>query len=210
MESTGLEQAIATNRPGIERLTVDQFHRMIDLGILREGEPIELIDGILVRKDNSDAGRDPMTHGPRHALCVQRVKELDAQIRLHGCHLRQQLPLFLSRNREPEPDVAIVRGTIEDYQDHHPGAQECLVCIEVSDSSLEYDRTVKGPIYAAAEIPVYWIVNIPERQIEVYRSPIASEKRYAQRTDFKPGDTATLELAPGVSVDVHVDDILPS
>lgn len=210
MESTGLEQAIATTRPGIERLTVDQFHRMIDLGILREGEPIELIDGILVRKDNSDAGGDPMTHGPRHALCVQRVKELDAQIRLHGCHLRQQLPLFLSQNREPEPDVAIVRGTIEDYQDRHPAAQECLVSIEVADSSLEYDRTVKGPIYAAARIPVYWIVNIPERQIEVYRSPMASEKCYAERTDFRRGDTATLEFAPGVSVDVRVDDILPS
>jgi len=209
MESTGLEQAIAVTRPRIERLTVDQFHRMINSGILREGEPIELIDGILVRKNNSDTGGDPMTHGPKHALCVQRVKELDSRVSLHGCHVRQQLPLVLSHNRESEPDVAIVRGTIEDYQDGHPTAQDCLVSIEVSDSSLEYDRTVKGPIYAAAGIPMYWIVNIAERRIEVYRSPIASEERYAHRSDSTAGDTATLELGPGVLVDVQVDEILP-
>lgn len=210
MESTGLAQAIAETRPGIERLTVDQFHRMIDSGILREGEPIELIDGILVRKDSSDIGGDPMIHGPKHALCVQRLKELDVQARLHGYHLRQQLPLVLSDNREPEPDVAIVRGTVEHYQDHHPTAQDCLLAIEVSDSSLEYDRTVKGPVYAAAGIPVYWIVNIRERQIEVYRSPILTEKRYSLRTDFRPGDTATLEFGPDISVGVPVYDILPS
>ena len=209
MASAGLEQAIAVSRPGIERLTVDQFHQMIDSGILREGEPIELIDGILVRKDNSDAGGDPMTHGPKHALCVQRVKELDMQVKQHGCHFRQQLPLVLSHNREPEPDVAIVRGTIEDYQDRHPAARECLAAIEVSDSSLEYDRTVKGPIYAAAGIPVYWIVNIPGRRIEVHRSPIESEERYAHRAEFGPGDTATLEVGSGVVVSVQVDEILP-
>jgi Uma2 family endonuclease len=68
---------------------------------------------------------------------------------------------------------------------------------------------VKGAIYAAAEIPLYWIVNIPERQIEAYSSPIVLEARYAHRADFRSGDTVTLDLGPGVSVDVSVDDILP-
>jgi Uma2 family endonuclease len=209
MNSSALEQAMALSRPGIERLSVDQFHRMIEFGILGEGQPIELINGLLVRKDNSDSGGDPMTHGPKHALCIQRVRELDALARPLRYHVRQQLPLTLSHDREPEPDVVIVRGTIEDYRDAHPTASDCLLAVEVADSSLEYDRTVKGPIYAAAEIPVYWIVNIPERQIEAYTSPVAADGRYAHRTDFKSSDSVPLELGTSTSVEVRVDDILP-
>jgi Uma2 family endonuclease len=202
-------QAISVSRPGIERLNVHQLHQMIELGILREGEPIELIDGILVRKDNSDAGGDPMTHGPKHAFCVQQVMELNAEAKPHGWHLRQQLPITLTDNREPEPDVALVRGGIADYQDCHPGPSDCAAVIEVADSSLEYDRTVKAPIYASAQIPVLWIVNIPDRQIEVYQSPHAAEGRYDERTDFKCGQTAPLDLGEGASVVVKVDSILP-
>jgi Uma2 family endonuclease len=210
MHPTGLEHTLVAARPGIERLSVDQFHRMIELGILRDGEPIELIDGILVRKDNSDSGGDPMTHGPRHAYCVQRLKELEARVRQHGSHLRQQLPITLSESREPEPDITVAIGTIDDYRDRHPTAAECLVAIEVAASSLEFDRCVKEPIYAAAGIPVYWIVNIPECRIEVYQSPIPSEGRYRNRVDYKPSDTIKLPLSAGRSIDVAVDEILPA
>ena len=209
MHPTALKQDIPITGPGIERLNVDQFHRMIKLGILHEGEPIELIDGILVRKDNSDRGADPMTHGPKHALCIQRCRELEGQLRPHPYHLRQQLPITLSAEREPEPDIAIVRGGIEDYQDHHPVGSDCLMVIEVADSSLEYDRTTKVRMYAAAGIFHYWIVNIQERQIEVYESPIPAEERYAKRTDFQVDDTVRLLLDPDTFVDVEVRAILP-
>jgi hypothetical protein len=89
---TALERIRVASRPEIARLSVTQFHRMIELGILPEGEPIELIDGILIRKDNSDAGGNPMTHGPKHAFCVQRLKDLEGRVKPYQCHLRQQLP----------------------------------------------------------------------------------------------------------------------
>jgi hypothetical protein len=114
MNPTALERIRVASRPEIARLSVTQFHRMIELGILPEGEPIELIDGILVRKDNSDTGGDPMTHGPKHAFCVQRLKDLEGCVKPYQCHLRQQPPIILSDNREPEPDIVLVRGTIDD------------------------------------------------------------------------------------------------
>ena len=209
MVVSGMELPVADLGAVIERLDVDQFHRMIELGILREGAPIELIDGILVRKDNSDQGGNPMTHGPKHALCLQRIRELDARLRTYGCHLRQQLPVTLSARREPEPDGVIVRGRIEDYETRHPTAADCLICIEVADSSLEYDRTIKCQMYAAAGLPEYWLVNIPDRLVEVYRAPVPAEARYAVRTDFRSGETLQFELAPGISVDVHVGELLP-
>ncbi len=205
----GLELPVADLGSAIERLDVDQFHRMTELGILREGAPIELIDGILVRKDSSDRGGNPMAHGPKHALCLQRIRDLDARLRTYGCHLRQQLPVTLSARREPEPDGVIVRGRIEDYETRHPTAEDCLMCIEVADSSLEYDRTVKYRMYAAAGLAEYWLVNLPERCVEVYRSPVPAEARYAVRTDFRSAETLQLELAPGVVLDVQVGALLP-
>jgi Uma2 family endonuclease len=209
MSTMGLEQTIAIMEPGIERLDVGQFHRMIASGILPEGAPIELIDGILVRKDNRDAGGSPMAHGPKHASCLQRLRDLEDRVRPHGFHLRQQLPLTVSTHREPEPDTAIVRGQVRDYQERHPSAQDCLLCIEAADGSLDYDRTVKGPVYAAAQIPVYWIVNLAQRQVEVYREPNAAEGRYTRRRDYGPGEELELELGPGITVRIQAAELLP-
>jgi Uma2 family endonuclease len=209
MASPGMELPIAELGPAIERLDVDQFHRMIESGILREGAPIELIDGILVRKDNSDLGGKPMTHGPKHALCLQRIRELDARLRPHGCHLRQQLPVTLADRCEPEPDAVVVRGRIEDYETRHPAPEDCLVCIEVADRSLEYDRTIKGPMYAAAGLPAYMVVNLRQSQVEVYRSPVPSEARYAERTDCPSGAVVNVELPGGASLEIRVEEWLP-
>jgi Uma2 family endonuclease len=119
------------------------------------------------------------------------------------------LPVTLSARREPEPDAVIVRGRIEDYQTCHPQAEDCLICIEVADSSLEYDRTVKCRMYAAAGLPEYWLVNIPDRCVEVYRSPVLAEAIYAVRTDYRAGETLQFELVPGVFFEVPVADWLP-
>jgi len=209
MTAIGLQPAIAAAQPGLERLNVAQLHRMIELGILREGAPIELVDGLLIRKNNSDRGGDPMTHGPKHAYCLQRLKELDTHVKPHGCHLRQQLPITLADYEEPEPDIAIVRGAVEEYRGRHPGPSECVAVIEVADSSLHYDRMVKAPTYAAAGIPQYWIVNIPERQIEVYRSPKVSGRQYAERKDYREGEAAILTISTELSIDVQISAILP-
>ena len=91
-------------------LTVEQYHRMIETGILRSGDPIELLEGQLVPKDRSAVGEDPMTVGNRHALAIGILTELNAQLANRGSYLRIQLPITVLPDSEPEPDGCIVRG----------------------------------------------------------------------------------------------------
>ena len=200
------EHAIVASRQGLERLTVAQFHRMIEAGILREGAAVELIEGILVRRDASDVGGDPMTHGPKHAYHLQRVVQWAERACADSSHhVRQQLPVTLS-DSEPEPDVAVVRGSVDDYRTRHPTGAECALVIEIADSSLEYDRTVKAAVYAAAGIPAYWIVNLQDRCIEIHEAAVAPEKRYAKRSTAHAGAGATVEVS-GVSVTLDADSL---
>ncbi|MBI3463130.1 MAG: Uma2 family endonuclease [Planctomycetes bacterium] len=208
MSVTLIEQVMAGKAPGLLPLTVDQFHRMIDTGILRDGEPVELIDGVLVRKDCRAVGESTMAHSPRHALVVSRLQRLNPRIEPHVCHVRYQLPVTLSDVQEPEPDAAVVRGELEAYAVHHPEPTEIIAAIEVAESSLEYDRRTKQRIYATAGIPLYWIVNLPESQIEVYEMPVPAEGRYARRTDYRPGQSVRLRLSPTVEIDVAVSEVL--
>jgi hypothetical protein len=182
---------------------------MIDLGILKEGEPTELIDGILVRKDRSDRGGSPMAHGPRHSLTVKRVDRLLRSVEGFGWHLHVQLPVTLSAIQEPEPDLAVVNGQPEDYQQRHPGPEQVGLVVEVSDSTLDYDRTTKQRLYSVAGIAQYWIVNLVERQVEVYEQPLPADGRYAVRTDFRPGQSVRLGLTLNQQIELPVADILP-
>src|SRR5262249_19419902 len=96
-----LEQVVAGRAPEVLPFTVDQYHQMTASGIWREGEPTELIDGILVRKDRSDRGENPMVHGPRHSLTLKRVERLLRPVEASGCHLHIQLPVTLAGIQEP-------------------------------------------------------------------------------------------------------------
>jgi Uma2 family endonuclease len=204
-----LQQVVAGRAPEVLPLTVEQYHRMIALGILREGEPTELIDGVLVRKDRSDRGGNPLAHGPRHSLTLKRLERLLRPVEACGCHLHLQLPVTLAGIQEPEPDLAVVRGSPEDYQGRHPGPQDLVAVIEVADSTLDYDRTTKQRLYAAAGISPYWIINLPEGQIEVYDQPLPQEGRYAVRTAYQPGQTVPLRIAAAPPVEVAVAQVLP-
>lgn len=202
-----LEEIAGRRSPAIMPLTVEQLHRMLETGVLREGDPVELVDGILVYKDRGDSQGGKM-HGPGHSRTVSRVQRVFRVVEAHDHFVHAQLPVTLGSIQEPEPDGAIVRGTPDDYPDRHPGPQDIAATIEVAHSSLRYDRTTKQRIYATAGIPVYLIVNLPESQIEVYENPVPAEGRYARRTDFKPGETIRLPLTPAVSIEVAVSDIL--
>jgi Uma2 family endonuclease len=173
-------QELADPKTVLYKLTVERYHEMIAGGLLEEGEPFELLDGNLVHKDRSHEGEDAMTVGHQHAVVVMRLNNLNPPLQKLGCHLRPQQPLSLPPNDEPEPDGAIVRGSVENFADRHPGAKDTLCVIEVADSSLRRDRTTKLRIYAAAGIARYVIVNLIDQTMEVYSDPVRSKGRYGK------------------------------
>jgi Uma2 family endonuclease len=193
-------------------LTVEQYHRMIDQGILPEGEPYELLNGQLIRKDRSGTGEDPMTVGHGHAWVVAELADLNSRFRRLGCHLRTQLPLSLPPTDEPEPDGAVVIGTNRDYLGRHPVAADVICVIEVADSSLQRDRTIKLRLYASAGIPCYIIVNLLERIVEVYTVPVSGRgrvPRYGKPEILRIGEVLKIPAARGKYVSLQVEKLLP-
>lgn len=185
--------------------TIGQYHRMIETGILPEGEPIELLDGLIVYKDRG-AG---MTVHPLHALIVNRLMQLGPILEGLDCHVRLQNPITIAPNHEPEPDGVIVRGTLEDYAHSHPGPTDVLCVIEVADSSLERDRVTKQHIYATAEIPQYIIINLADRQVEVYEQPTPSEGQYRRRSVLTAEGIVSVYITHNQRIDIPAAQWLP-
>jgi Uma2 family endonuclease len=182
------------------RHSVDEYHRMIATCSVMSGEPFELLDGQIVRKIRSASGEDLMTVGVEHALIVKRLAKLTAAFEPFGCHIISQQPITLPPRDEPEPDATVVRGTVEDYSDHHPGAADILCVIEVADSSLARDRGYKLQLYANAGIPMYVIVNLIDRVVEVYRQPVRGEGRFGDVASPFQGQSIPLPTAFGEPV----------
>jgi Uma2 family endonuclease len=164
----------------IYSLTVEAYHRMIEEAVLPEGEPFELIEGQILRKERQGQGEDPMTVGHKHAVAVNALSLLNIKLVRLGCHMRVQQPITLPPYNEPEPDGAVVVGRNEDYSDHHPAPKEVLCVIEVSEATLEHDRTNKQRVYASAGIQQYLILNLLDRVVEVYTQPMSKKGRYGQ------------------------------
>ena len=179
-------------------LTVEQYHRMLRTGILSEGEPVELLNGLLMRKHRGQG----MAVNLLHALVVNRLMKLAPALDAYGYHLRLQNPITIPPRHEPEPDGAIVRGDIEDYAHRHLGPEDVLCVIEVADSSLEHDRTLKQSIYAAAGISQYLIVNIGERCIESYQAPDSDANRYSRVEVLREEDTLSLRFPDSQRLDI--------
>lgn len=209
MSMTLLDEVRSGTSVPLMPITVDQYHLMIDAGILLDGDPIELIDGLLVRKDRSASGENLMTHNPRHALLIKRLQRLlMLPCESAGWHVQIQLPVALSNFNAPEPDVAVVRGTEENYADRHPGPADLPLVIEVADSSLGFDRTTKQRLYATAGVPYYWIINLPKSQIEVFELPDAAAEKYARQTLYQLGQTISWMISPQQCLEIHVSDLL--
>jgi Uma2 family endonuclease len=190
------------------RYTVDEYHRMIPNGIIEEGAPFELLDGHVVRKIRNATGEDPMTVGLEHVLVVQILADLNEQLKASGCHVRAQQPVTLPPYDEPEPDAAVVQGTLNDYADHNPGADEILCLIEVADASLRRDRGYKRQLYASSGVSMYVIVNLIERVVEVYTRPLKGKKRYGHVATLTRNQTLTIPAARGKGVTVPVNTLL--
>ena len=181
---------------------------MIQSRILPEDPSVELLDGLLVRKDRGVKGGDKMTVGPAHNLVIKKLTRLAPRIDALQCHLQTQGPIAIPPSSEPEPDAAVIRGSPEDYATSVPVAKDAVVVIEVADSSLDTDRTTKLRAYAAAGIQQYVIVNIPDVQIELYTRPVAAEGRYATIANVRAGEALRLDLL-GASFEVPAADLLP-
>lgn len=203
-----------SGRVNVAPLTVEQYESMNAVGILPDGVPIELLDGLLVWKDRAAAGADPMAIGTHHQLGVNKLSRLARQVEKWGCYLAVQGPVRIVPSSEPEPDAAVIRGKPEDYAERHPGPRDVYSVIEVADSSLARDRITKCRIYASAGVRQYVIVNLVERQVEIYSSPVARQGRYAGETIRKgnqivgilAGPTGT---GPGKVVKIAAKDLLP-
>ncbi len=181
----------------IYQLSVEQYGDLVRLGILAEDDPVELIEGVLFKK---------MTRNPPHATSVRRARRAIEPLLQAGQYYDSEQPIRLDTT-EPEPDGAIIRGSIDDYADHHPTANDVLLVIEVAESSLLVDRTVKLRSYARAGIPVYWIINLIDRQIEVHTDPdpTAAQGSIYRRRDVYTGAAAV----PVADTTVSAATLLP-
>lgn len=168
------------------RFTVDEYHRMIETGILGEEDKVELLEGWIVPK---------MVRGPRHDNTIDRVQEA----------LRKRIPAtwrvriqsaVTTMDSEPEPDVAVVKGPLSRYDERHPKAEDVALVVEVAESSLAHDREIKLRVYARAGIGVYWIVNLLNNVVEVYTEPTG--------TDSMPAFGVRQVFAAGGQVPLHV------
>jgi Uma2 family endonuclease len=197
------------NSASVVGLTLDQYIRMIEEGILPEGEPIELLDGFLVRKDRAKAGEDPITVGFDHVWAVQNLMQLLPALVQQGRHIRIQQPLAVPPDGAPEPDGAIALGTPDDYRSRYPSAVDVPCLIEVADSSLHHDRVTKKRIYAKAGFAQYVLINLVNRVIELSDGPVAGEERYTNDVALRPGDMARLSTGGGRAIEVEVSKLLP-
>ena len=182
------------------RFTVAQYHRLVDAGILKEGERVELLEGRLVNK---------MPQRPPHAGTMLRLNRRLPRWLTDDWLVRSQLPILL-RDSEPEPDFAIVRAPEDTWDLRHPKPDEVALLIEVADSTLADDRLVKGRIYARARLVEYWIVNLVDSQVEVYTDPRGGKApAYRQRRDYGKKDEIPLRLAGVLIRTIPVRDMLP-
>lgn len=177
---------IAEPRPYL--LSVDQYHQMIDAGILTADDRVELLEGRIV---------EMAAVGSRHYTTIRLSERVIEPTLPPGWHTRPQAPVTLELS-EPEPDLAVVRGTLRDYAGRHPRPSEVGLVIEVSDTTLWTDRERKAPIYARAGIPQYWIVNLNDDQVEVYSDPHSADPaqpaEYGRREVFSGEDALSFVL----------------
>jgi Uma2 family endonuclease len=186
---------------GTRRWSRIEYHRLADAEILGPDERIELVGGLMIVKEPQ--------HRP-HVTAVQLAARALRSVFGPGWDVQVQAPIALADDSEPEPDVSVVAGDPRDYGDDHP--RTAVLVVEASLSRLGFDRGRKGGLYARAGIAEYWIVNLPDRRLEVYREPVPDAVapfgwRYGRAETLGPGGRATILALPGRSV--AVGDLLP-
>ena len=176
------------------RLRRVEYDRAVEAGAFEPDAKLELIDGDL---------RAMTPEGTAHTTGMHLVADCLRQVFGSGFFVRIQNPLAVDDYSEPEPDVAVVTGTVRDYRYAHPTS--AVLVVEVSDESLRHDRTVKQRLYARCGIPEYWILALPDSRLEVYRDP--GKDGYQHVTHHGSGDKVAPLARPDAQI--AVDDLLP-
>lgn len=178
------------------RFSVAAYFGLLETGALTERDRVELLEGVIVAMPPSS---------PRHDSGVTRVSTALMRSLGERAVVRTQCSLLAGEHSVPEPDVAVVAGTVADYDDAHPHA--ALLVVEVADSSLPQDRLSKSRIYAQAAIPEYWIVNLRDGVLEVMRDPDSAAALYRDLRTLRAGDRVDVASLPGVPIEVA--ELLP-
>jgi Uma2 family endonuclease len=161
------------NSATLKRFTIEEYHRLTELGFLHEDDHVELIRGNLVYM---------AAKGTPHSVCSTRLNRQLTQLLSDRATVRGQEPITLPSESEPEPDYTIVKNRDDDYLSFHPHVEDILLVIEISDSSLDYDQGEKMSLYAQYEIGNYWIFNLVDTVLEMYSEPYRkSESEYGYR-----------------------------
>lgn len=184
-------------KPTVRRFTVEEVYKMAETGILPEGERTELIEGEIIVMGKQ---------GPQHASSSSRINDYLRDLLGRLAMVRFQLPIRLDDWSEPEPDIAIVLLDEDYYSDHHPTPSETLFVLEVSDSTLQFDRVRKSRIYAKAGIRQFCILNLKDRELEDHRQP--DPNGYRSKQIYTEGESFKLAAFPNISI--NVSDLLPT
>ncbi len=180
----------------IRPLTSVEYYQMIESGIIREGERVELILGQIFTM---------AAKGTRHTLSTRKLfKRLLALIG-DRADVQSQDPITLPNNSEPEPDIVIARLRSDDYINSHPSPADIILIIEVADSSIKFDREIKAALYAAAGIGEYWIINLIDDRLEIYRQPEGDI--YTNTKIITPPRSISLLQFPDISL--NIGDFFP-
>jgi Uma2 family endonuclease len=185
--------------PGsLYRLSIEQYEAMVASGVFTKRDRFHLINGFLVAK---------MTEYPPHSAASEATRLVIEPLLPTGWHPRSDKPLRIPNYASvPEPDLVIARGTVWDYQDRHPEPANVALVAEVANSSLSEDRAMAG-IYGKGGVPVYWIVNLIDRQVEVHTNP--GPGGYGSRQIFKPGEEIPVVIDGIERGRIAVADIMP-
>jgi Uma2 family endonuclease len=184
--------------PGLYRFSVSQYDQMIRDGMIGENDRVELIEGLLVTK---------MGRNRPHIVAGNLGLEALTRIVPQGWYVAKEDPVAVSEWSKPEPDLAVVRGKAKDYLDRDVTAADVALVVEIAESSLLSDRSEMTKVYAKAAIPVYWIVNLVDRQIEVYTEP--SQEGYRSRQDLTPGQDVLVVIGGDEVGRIPVAEIVP-
>lgn len=184
----------------VYRLSVAQYHAALRAGVFDAGDAVELLEGILVVK---------MPKNPTHVAALARLLRAITALVPDGFSVRAQDPITLG-DGEPEPDLVVVRGGIEDYVARHPGPEDIALVVEVSDTTLDRDRGIKRRSYARASLPEYWIVNLVDRCVEVHAAPDPRASTPTYRTQATRGidEEVPLTLGGVLRGSVRVADVI--